>query len=111
MREFVSELIIDEEKNHTITGYMKSKNGPKVIESDHMTIITKFNLKWRKNLQKDRVEMFNLKDLSCQKKFFELTSSSDYLSSVFDTEDDVDKSVERFLKRLNDVLHKCFRKI
>ena len=111
MREFVSELIIDEEKNHTITGYMKSKNGPKVFESDHMTIITKFNLKWRKNLQKDRVEMFNLKDFSCQKKFFELTSSSDFLSSVFDTEDDVDKSVDRFLKRLNDVVHKCFRKV
>ena len=111
MREFLDELIIDEEKNHTITGYMKTKNEPKVSESDHMTMLTKFNLKWKRNLRKDRVEMFNLKDFSCQKKFFELTSSSDYLSSVFDTEDDVDKSVERFLKRLNDVLHKCFRKV
>ena len=52
-----------------------------------------------------------MKDFQCQQKFFELTSQTDYLSSAFDQDDDINKSTERFLKRLNTIIYKSFRKV
>ena len=34
-----------------------------------------------------------------------------YLSEVFDDNTDVNSSTEKFIKRLNKVIHKCFRKV
>ena len=59
---FIDEMIVDENQSHALTGFKKTKSGIKTSVSDHMTIITKFNLPWRKNLRKARTELFNLKD-------------------------------------------------
>ena len=55
--------------------------------------------------------MFNLKNIECQKAFKELTSSSNFLSSSFESDLDLNSATKLFLKRLDSCLHKTFRKI
>ena len=58
--------------------------------------------------------MFNLKNRACQEAFKEATTAAvnnRYLSSVFDEEGDINELTEKFLKRLNKLIHKCFRKV
>ena len=74
-------------------------------------MITQMNLKWSNRNQKKKLEMFNLKNLECQQKFLEITTNSNFLSSVFDSEKDLNSASSIFLKRLNDCIHRSFRKI
>ena len=55
--------------------------------------------------------MFNLKNRNCQIKFKELTNSGTFLSEVFDNHDDLNKATNIFIKRLNQVIQKSFKKI
>ena len=55
--------------------------------------------------------MFNLKNQDCQKMFKEAATAennNNYLSKVFDEDDEVDKLTEKFMKRLDKVINKCF---
>ena len=38
-------------------------------------------------------------------------NNNNYLSEVFDDNTDINLSTEKFIKRLNKTIHKCFRKI
>ena len=58
--------------------------------------------------------MFNLKNKTCQEAFKEATTAENnnsYLSSVFDEEGDVNTLTEKFMKRLNKTIYKCFKKV
>ena len=90
---------------------MKTKRGTNKKESDHNILISKFNCRWLKRLKKNKIEMFNLKNLECQQIFKELTSNTDFLSSVFDNDQDLNSITKKFLKRLNGVIHNSFKKI
>ena len=79
--------------------------------SDHNPIITTFNVEWNRNVKAPRVELFNLKNKSCQESFKELTSVTDILSSSFRAEDDLNSCTRKFIKSLNQCIRKCFRKI
>ena len=107
----VESLLIDEERAHALTKYKKTKNGLKTIVSDHNPMMTQMNIKWSNKKKKKRLEMYNLKNLECQEKFLEVTSNSDYLSSVFDTDKDLNSATKTFLKRLNDRIFQSFKKI
>ena len=111
LKEHVDSLTIDEERNHALTKYVKTKKGVKTHESDHNPMLTEMNLRWSNIKKRKRIELFNLKNEECQKKFLELTSNSDFLSSVFDGENDLNSATNKFLKRLNTCLYKCFKKI
>ena len=47
----------------------------------------------------------------CQKAFKKKTSKNNSLSKVFVEEKDLDKAAEKFMKKLNKLLHKCFQKV
>ena len=66
---------------------------------------------WFKEPKQEIVKMFNLKNIACQKKLKEETSMTTKLSKVFEEEADLDKATEKFLKKLDKILHKCFKKI
>ena len=106
--QFVEKLLIDEGRKHAITKITKSKPS---IESDHNPLITTFSMSWDGSARKEDVEVFNLKNKECQKKFNKETSNNTYLSSAFDEEGDINEQVNIFLKRLNKLQHKCFKKI
>ena len=57
------------------------------------------------------LEILNFNDKLGQQKFKEMTNYSNYLSAVFDNNDNIEVQTKRFLKKLNKTLHKCFKKI
>ena len=62
--------------------------------------------------KKQKVELFNLKNKEGQQKFKELTSKPGILSDILkDNKDDIETVTNRFIKKLNKCLHKCFKKI
>ena len=112
--DLVQDLVsinIDEEKDHVLTSITNTKKGVVTHESDHNSIITQFDLKWEHKELEERIEIFNFKDEVGQKKFRQLTEDTHTLSSIFDTNDDVEKQTKKFLKKLNGILHQCFKKI
>ena len=48
MEDIISNMVIDEDKNHVLTRHTKTKNGVKIKESDHMSIITEVKGNWDK---------------------------------------------------------------
>ena len=48
MVDLINSLIIDEDKEYSLTSYKKTKTGLKVQESDHYTLITNVNATWNK---------------------------------------------------------------
>ena len=111
VNDFMS-LHIDDDRNHVITKLTNAKDGSKKVESDHNVLVTKFKFKWHKNKTHEKNEIYNLKNKQGQAKFKEETSNNNYLSSVFeDEEEDLEESTNKFIKRLNKLIKKCFKKI
>ena len=107
----IDRLLIDEERNHALTRYYKSKKHINVHQSDHNVMITSLNFKWNKRIVRERLEFFNYKNKDCQASFKELTSKTNNLSTHFDTIKDLNKATDRFLKELNTCIQKSFKKI
>ena len=98
-----------EERKHALTKIVKNK---KKVESDHNPLITTFKMTWNKSkVTNQNSNMFNIKNRKGQHKFKEETSNNTYLSSVFDDENgDLNVQTNVFLKRLNKIIYKCFKK-
>ena len=109
--DLVEAIKIDEKREHVLTRMSKTKGGIKTVESDHNIIETQFKLPWSKKRKPNLENIFNIKNKLCQQKFKHATSTNTYLSEVFDNIKDLDKATETFMKRLNKVIHKCFRKV
>ena len=52
-----------------------------------------------------------MKNKECQQAFKEATSNSNTLSSVFDSDEDINIQTNKFLKLLYRCIYKCFRKV
>ena len=79
--------------------------------SDHNTIITKLDIKWEMRNNAIKNEIFNLKNIIGQKKFKEMTSKTGVLSDIFkDETKDLESMTNKFMKKLNRILHQCFTK-
>ena len=102
---------IDEDRNHVLTKITKTKKGIVKQASDHNVIFSKFNLKWCRKNKAERIELYNLKNRECQNSFKLLTSSTDLLSGAFNSSDSINTCTNRFIKRLNQCIKKCFKKI
>jgi hypothetical protein len=99
LRDHFKSLIIDEERRHVLTKIRQNKNGAIKKESDHNVLITEFTFKFSISYKNSKVEVYNLKNLECQKKFHRYTSETKMLSSVFNSKDDINILVQRFLKK------------
>ena len=83
MEDMLEEFVIDEDKDYALNSYKKTKNGTKVKESDHNSLITKVKGIWQNKLPTKRIEIYNLKDKEGLIKFKDMTSKDSFLSSVF----------------------------
>ena len=59
----------------------------------------------------NKVEVYNLKNQQCQKNFKIYTSNTKMLSSIFTSEDDINKLVNRFIKKVDGCIKINFRKV
>ena len=105
-------MVIDEERNITLTKYISSKTLKKKTPSDHNPMFARFSIKYRKNKFKEpRREIFNLKNEECQGKFFKDTSTGVKFQNCFWSNRNFEEKCLKFKKTLDDTLHKCFKKI
>ena len=112
LSEHIESIHIDEKRQHVLTRLTKTKRGVVKKESDHNVIETKLKLIWnRKEKPEPKETMFNLKNPDCQKRFKEETSKGNKLTKVMEEEEDLEVATERFMKKLDKLIYKCFRKI
>ena len=60
-----------------------------------------FSYKVDSSDNKTKVEMYNLRNIECQKKFREFSSRTKMLSSVFDSKEDINILAKRFIQKLD----------
>ena len=101
---------IDEERKHVLRRIYKTKKGTKIKESNHNTITTEFNNKVTSDVKGEKTEFYNLKNKDCLAKFKAYTSKSNMLSSVFDSNDDIDVLTKRLVKKINGCIAMNFTK-
>ena len=111
MTEDVETIVIDEDRNHVLKSLTKTKNRTKLNESDHKSIVTKFNLEWKDKSKSSKTEIFNFNNKDGQKKFQEMTSNNTKLSNIFKSKEDINTQTKKFMKKLNGVIHQCFKKV
>ena len=107
----IKAIVIDEERKHVLTRVTKAKGVVKTVESDHNPIITELYCTYKRRNSTRRMEMFNLKNQECQKKFREVTNKTNILSRAFRKNEDLNVSANRFIKRLNKIIQSCFKKV
>ena len=107
----LKELVIDEGKEHALTKITHQKKGVKLVTSDHNVLLSKFRLPVEVSMKKERVEIFNFRNKANQEMFKAATSKTTKLSEVFDTNEDINTQTKKFLKRLDKILHRCFKKV
>ena len=107
---YFSEMKIDESRLYSLTRYQKTKNGIKVTESDHNTLVSHFDIKWDVfDENKNQIKVFNFKDLEAQKVFTYLTSKNT-LSNLFKNPNIKDPCKKWHSEFLN-ILHRSFKKV
>ena len=110
--QYFENMVIDEERKLTLTKYATTKGNKKKISSDHNPMMANFNIEYEKmTIKENRKEIFNLKNGECQSKFFEETNKGTNFQNCFNSNRSFEEKCNKFINTLDDVLHKCFRKI
>ena len=102
---------VDKKRDHVLTKVIKTKNGPKVQESDHNPIISEFDLRLKDDEDETRKEIFNYKDKEGLERFKAYTPNTNMLSSVFNSNEDLNTLTDRFIKKLKGCIALSFKKI
>ena len=107
---YLKRMIIDEDKNYTLSNFAQKRKNGKVIETDHNALIMELNIEV---IQKkpERIELLNLKNKQCQEAFKEETDTNSQLVECFDDGLPVEEQCKNWFRNFNDILHKNFRKI
>ena len=107
---FVKSLLIDEEKCYSLTNFNPKIKNQKVKESDHNTMILELKLKYS-NIIQQRVELFNFRNIECQKTFYNLTSETSKLSKCFINDELFSTQAKKWKSTINSFFHKSFKEI
>ena len=100
---------IDEERNLVLTKYAKRKGEKVVCQSDHNVMWCKKNIPWISYIKRDRTERLNLRDKESQLRFKEISNPK--LISCLQNSKDIVSGGRRWIKELQNTVHKCFQKI
>ena len=111
LSRFILETKIDEDRIDVLSRYVKTKQGRKIITSDHNILHSKFSIMVNRKPRSIRKEMFLFKCEESRKSFLEETSSTSRFSSCFSENEDFQKSSKSFFKALDRAFHKCFKKV
>ena len=110
MIKHIENIHVDEERVDVLTKNVKLHNGICLKKSDHNIITTKLNISWTTNKAKV-MEIFNFKDTKSLQMFKEVTTKTDHLSKLIDSDKSIHLVTKKFLKRLQGFVHQCFKKI
>ena len=62
MAHSIVSIHMNESKNKVLTSITRTKKGIIVKESDHNSIVTNFNIEWKRKYIQDKIEIFNFND-------------------------------------------------
>ena len=109
MSHFFESMIVDDQRDMVLKN-LSNKKASDCIKSDHNILICKFSIKCPKREIKVRREVFDFKSEINRKKFEDETSTTNDLSTCFNS-NNFESSCNTFFKQLNRKFHKCFNKI
>ena len=110
--EHLNSMLIDEERLYTLASYSKRKGKKVITQSDHNLILADFDIKYKSyRYSVDRIELFNLKNLEGQVEFKRLTENNEEFKDCLRYHDSIEAKYQYFMKALNNVLNKSFKKI
>ena len=98
----MAQVIIDEERNFSLSNFAQLKKNNRVIESDHNSMIADFNISIPKR-KPERIELFNLRNENCQKLFTKETDENNLLVECFESNLPFEVQCEKWLKTVNTV--------
>ena len=107
---YVSKMTIDNDNRFSLTNYYNVKRGGTANDSDHFTVILNIALQLCPLRQQKRV-IYNFKNISCQKKFTEMTKNSKAFKECFNDNYTVVEQCSKWLKVFNDYCSKAFNQI
>ena len=81
--------------------YKRRKNCNLVKESDHNILHSEFVNTVPYKTDKNKIEVYNIKNTDCQEKFKEYITNTKMLSSIFDTKEYINIHARRFVKKLH----------
>ena len=103
----LTKMIVDIKGEISMTRYRG-----KVVKSDHRMLKLEVNLEFHKEKKHDRVEVFNVRNVKCQKVFWEYTSKDNMLSKCFNSQDeDINIQFKRWQRRFRKAIYACFKKV
>ena len=106
---FVTKLVIDEDKVHSLVRYSHKTKTKQPIVSDHNSLILKLDL-FVKNSPTPRASHFKFKDSSSMKSFNMTTSNTNKFTKSFSSNETFEKQVKKWMSVLKSNVHKIFRK-
>ena len=94
----IGKMMIDDQRKYVLTRLTKTKKGIVKKESDHNTMVTELQLRWKPDTKSYKQEVYNLKNKECQKQFKHDTDNTKELSNIIDKEEDIEKATKKFLR-------------
>ena len=77
---FINMMTIDSERKFVLTKYTRKRDKSFITESDHNIMILDMKIPWESKMKEDRVEIFNLRNMDCQKEFYKNTNNGNKLT-------------------------------
>ena len=96
---YVTDMIIDNQRNYTITNYRGSKRGRRAVDSDHVTLILNLNLNVLPQ-KPQRVEMLDFKNVEGQALFKRKTSETSEFTECFQNMLPLHEQCEKWFQKL-----------
>ena len=109
LEPFFKELIIDEEKIHSLFRCTKTKNGEKTIYSDHNMLISNFSLHYEP-VKNERNEVFNFKCSQGKQIFFNSTNNTNKFTRCLEAEGNIKEKSQEFFECIQSTIKKSFNK-
>ena len=105
-------MTIDIDRKFPLTKFSNKIGQKSVKVSDHNTLMLELNIRWNSGDMKEmRQEIFNFNNEENFKRFEMLTESNDDLIQCFDKCDDLNLAANRWLKMVNNMIKKSFKKV
>ena len=104
---YVTDTIIDNQRNYTITNYRGSKRGRRAVDSDHVTLILNLNLNVLPQ-KPQRVEMLDFKNLEGQALFKRKTPDTSEFTECFQNMLPLQEQCEKWFQKLKTHCKKSF---
>ena len=108
----IIKMTVDQERKFSLSSYSKRNGTVNIKKSDHNLLYLEVKKCWKSSVKNNREEIYNFNDEEGFDRFAERTVENDALKHCFDDEcEDIEVSSNRWLKIVNGLIRKSFKKI